>query len=118
MALTDLLPVQIVELAPPFRVLKFGARNQPKPIRVTGEQRAIQTWYPGSQKASVQVMGTKESDIPLEGRWDDPAGTLVPALGATVRIATARGLKLEFGNGLGGNQAGGAGDGYVGNPNQ
>ena len=92
MAITDLLPVQIIELAPPFRVLTFGARNQPKPIRVGGEQRAVQTWYPGSQKASVQVMGTKEDPIILEGRWDDPAGTLIPALGAGVRIALARGL--------------------------
>ena len=87
-----LLPVVITELAPPFRVLTFGGRNRPKPIRVSGQQRSVQTWYPGSGKASVQVMGTEEDPIWLEGRWDDPFGTINPAQGAGVRIAVARGL--------------------------
>ena len=92
MPFTDLQPVIIQELAPPFRTLTLGARSKPKPIRVTGRQRAIQTWYPGSTKASVQVLGTQEEPIILEGRWDDPFGTINPAQGAGVRVGLARGL--------------------------
>lgn len=88
-------PVVILEVAPPFRKLTLAGRNAPKPIKVGGQQNAIQTWYPGTNKASVQVMGTQEDDIIMEGRWDDPAGSLFPdknPLGATVRIKVARGL--------------------------
>lgn len=92
MPTADLLPVVITELAPPFRVLTLGSRTRPKPFRVTSRQRAVQTWYPGSNKASVQALGTQEEPIILEGRWDDPAGTLNPLQGAGVRVALARGL--------------------------
>lgn len=92
--MADFLPVIIQELDPPFRSLPLGGRNRPKPIKVGGEQKAIQTWYPGTTKASVQVMGTREDPIIMEGRWDDPAGTLNPVQGSRVRIATARGLMV------------------------
>lgn len=92
MPFTDLQPVQIIELVPPFRILILGARSKPKPFRVTSRQRSVQTWYPGSNRASVQAMGTQEEPIILEGRFDDPFGTLNPAQGAGVRVKLARGL--------------------------
>ena len=93
--MADGLPVIIVELAPPFRVLTLGGRSRPKPVRVGGEQRASQTWYPGASKASTQVMGVQEDPISLEGRWDDPLGTILPQtnpFGAGTRVKLARGL--------------------------
>lgn len=93
--MADGLPVIIVELAPPFRVLTLGGRDRPKPVRVGGSQQAVQTWYPGSSKASVQVMGVREDPIELAGRWDDPKGTILPQtnpFGAGTRVKVARGL--------------------------
>lgn len=87
----DGLPVIITELAAPFRILLLAGRDAPKPIRVVGSQRAIQTWYPGSQKASTQVMGTKEEPLVLRGRWDDPISTIVDG-GPQRRIQLARGI--------------------------
>lgn len=92
MPFTDLQPVQIIELAPPFRVLTLGARSKPKAIRVTSRQRAVKTWYPGATKASVQAMGTEEDPIIMEGRFDDPWGTINPLQAAAVRVKLARGL--------------------------
>jgi hypothetical protein len=92
----DGLPVVIIELAPPFRVLTLGGRTRPKPIRVGSEQRAVQTWYPGSGKASTQVMGVREDPLIMEGRWDDPLGTILPQtnpFGAGVRVKLARGIQ-------------------------
>ena len=94
--MADGLPVIILELAPPFRTLKLGGRTRPKPVRVGSEQRAVQTWYPGASKASTQVMGVREDPIVLEGRWDDPLGTILPQtnpFGAGVRVKTARGIQ-------------------------
>lgn len=86
----DGLPVIITELAPPARILILAGRDAPKPIRVVGSQRAIQTWYPGSQKASTQVMGTKEEPLVLRGRWDDPLSFIDG--GPARRIGLARGI--------------------------
>lgn len=93
--MADGLPVIIQELAVPFRNLTLAGRSMPKPVRVGAEQHAIQTWYPGAGKASAQVMGVREDPLILEGRWDDPAGTLLPQInpfGAGTRAKLARGL--------------------------
>ena len=93
--MADGLPVVIQELAFPFRNLTLGGRSRPKPVRVGAEQKAVKTWYPGASKASVQVMGVREDDIVLEGRWDDPLGTILPQInpfGAGTRAKLARGL--------------------------
>lgn len=94
--MADGLPVIIQELAPPFRNLTLGGRTRPKPIRVGSEQQSVQTWYPGAGKASTQVMGVREDPITMEGRWDDPLGTILPQVnpfGAGTRVKLARGLQ-------------------------
>lgn len=87
----DGLPVQIIELAPPFRFLTFAGRDRPeRPVAVGGEQRAVQTHYPGSSRASVQVMGTREDPIVLRGWFWDELSILDG--GPEARVAVLRGL--------------------------
>lgn len=87
----DHLPVIINEMAPPFRFITLTGRDRPEqPIVVGGEQRATQTYYPGSSRASVQVHGTREDPIVLRGWFSDPL-TIIDG-GAKTRMAILRGL--------------------------
>lgn len=64
--------VTISELAAPRRVVTFAGRDLPeKGLVVAGEQRSVQSHYPGTQMASVQVLGTKEDPIVLTGWFQD-----------------------------------------------
>ena len=84
-------PLTISELAPPFRVVVFAGRDRPEQgVVVQGQQRAVQTHYPGTQKASVQFMGTKEEPIPLRGWFQDPL-TLIEG-GPARRVELLRGI--------------------------
>lgn len=83
----DGLPVIIQELGPPFRSIVFAGRDRPEqPVEVAGRQRATQTWYPGTTKASTQVMGTEEDPIPLRGWFQDPLTLLDGGPGARMAI--------------------------------
>ncbi len=87
----DGIHVLIQELGPPFRLMTFAGADMPeRPLGVAGSQRAVQTWYPGQSKASTQVMGTEEEPIVLRGWFRDPL-TILDG-GATVRVATLRGI--------------------------
>lgn len=89
--LTDGQPVVITELAPPVRVLTLAGKDRPEvPVQVAGEQKAVQTWYPGAHKASVQVMGTAEEPIVLRGWFHDDLSVLDG--GPKARVALARGI--------------------------
>lgn len=85
------VPVVIFQLKPPFLVLEFFGRDAPEPLTVGGRQRAIQTHYAGSPRASVQHMGYRHDDIPLVGRWyaKRPINLLG---GPEAKLATARSL--------------------------
>ena len=52
-------------------VLDSNASMPAQGVDVGGELRAVQTWYPGAATPSIQIMGTKESDIVLAGLWRD-----------------------------------------------
>lgn len=92
----DGLPVIITELLPPFRTIEFAGRDRPEAgLSVAGEQRASQTHYPGTSKASVQFMGTREDPIVLKGWFQDPLSTLDG--GPAARVALLRALMQSGG---------------------
>lgn len=92
----DGLPVVISELAPPFRILKLDGRDRPeRPVSVPTEQRATQTHYPGTGKASVQFMGTKEGTVMLRGWFQDALSVFDG--GPQTRVDLARGI-MQGGN--------------------
>jgi hypothetical protein len=87
----DGLPVTIVELGPPFRNIALAGRDAPeRPVKRKGSQRATQTHYPGSQQASVQVMGTREDPLVLRGWFQDPLTFLDG--GPEARMSVLRGM--------------------------
>lgn len=91
MSLLDLLPVTILELAPPFRLLTLGGKDKPEAgVDAPQYQRANKTHYPGTGSASVQVMGTADDAIVLKGWFHDPL-TFVDG-GPQARVALVRGL--------------------------
>ncbi len=70
-------PVTIEEQTAPFRVITLAGRDRPEaPVTVSSNQRLIQTRYPGTRRASKQVMGTGEDDIVLRGWLRDPLSIL------------------------------------------
>lgn len=74
---SDGQPVTITELRPPFRVMTLAGKDRPEqPVVVGSEQRAQQTHYPGTHKASVQFMGTRRDPIVLRGWFQDPLSLL------------------------------------------
>jgi hypothetical protein len=74
---TDGSPVTISELSIPFRTMLFAGKDTPEqPVVVAAEQRAQQTHYPGTHKASVQFMGSKRDDIVLRGWFQDPISVI------------------------------------------
>lgn len=88
--------VTIQELRPPGRIITFAGRDRPEqPVDIGGEQRATQTYYPGSKKASVQFHGTKRHPIILRGWFDDPLTRLDG--GVKTREALLKGM-MEGGN--------------------
>lgn len=90
-ALANGHPVIISELAFPFRTLLLAGRDRPEqPVTRTTVQRARKSHYPGTNQASVQVMGSAEEPIVLRGWFHDPL-TLLDG-GPQARIAVARGI--------------------------
>lgn len=66
------LPVLIQELEGARRVLRLEDHDLPeRGVEIGGELRSVVTWYPGRSNASVQVMGTQEEPITLEGWFRD-----------------------------------------------
>lgn len=65
-------PVIIQELAGPGATLVLGGLDRPEPpLGVPTRQRSFQTWNPGSDEATVHVMGIAEDPIVLRGRFHD-----------------------------------------------
>lgn len=92
----DGMPVTIRENAPPFRILNLAGADRPeRPVSVATEQRATQTHYPGSGKASVQFMGTREDPIILRGWFQDALSAFDG--GPQARVDLARGI-MQGGN--------------------
>ncbi|WP_298516645.1 hypothetical protein [uncultured Nocardioides sp.] len=66
------LPVLIQELEGARRVLRLEDHDLPeRGVEIGGELRSVVTWYPGRSSASVQVMGTQEEPITLQGWFRD-----------------------------------------------
>lgn len=42
-----------------------------QPLEVVGEMRAEFTWYPGNPVATVQILGAKEGETTISGKWSD-----------------------------------------------
>jgi hypothetical protein len=102
--------VTITELRAPFRVIELARQDRPdKPVSRASEQRARQSHYPGTQRASTQVMGTREEPVQLNGWFLDPLngldvvntakpdGTLSTARGVAAKIALLRGIQQTGG---------------------
>lgn len=63
--------ITIIELEGEFRSIVLDSTRMPPDLTLAGDLRAITTYYPGNSKASVQIMGTKEDDITIEGWLKD-----------------------------------------------
>lgn len=61
----------IRELSGAFRSVVLDGPNLPEQLEVPVELRTVRTEYPGNSAASVQVMGTKEGDIVINGQFRD-----------------------------------------------
>lgn len=84
-------PVVLVELSPPYRKLSLGGRERPeRPLQRVHTQRSKQTYYPGSKRASVQVLGSHDEPIVLRGWFNNPSNAIDG--GARVRELTLRAL--------------------------
>lgn len=87
-----LLPVTITEMGYPGRFILLAGRDAPEQgVRRTSRQRAVQTHYPGSKKASVQFMGTADEPIVLRGWFQDPLSFLDG--GPAARVSMIRGMQ-------------------------
>jgi hypothetical protein len=65
-------PASSLSLKTKDKNLVLNARMLPyRPIKVGGKQRAEFTWYAGSPVATVQVLGTEEDAIELQGFWKE-----------------------------------------------
>jgi len=65
-------PVILRELGGRQReIVLEGAALPERGIASGVKQRLVKSHYPGSRKASVQMLGTSEDDIRITGRWDD-----------------------------------------------
>jgi hypothetical protein len=54
------------------RMIELTDRGLPfRPLTVTGKMRAEVTWYPGNPAATVQMLGSEETETTLTGRWSD-----------------------------------------------
>ena len=48
-----------------------GTRLPKQPFTWGGSQRIIKEYYPGNPEPAVQVLGAREENVTLEGRWRD-----------------------------------------------
>ena len=48
-----------------------GTRLPKQPFAWGGSQRIIKEYYPGNPEPAVQVLGSREENVTLEGRWRD-----------------------------------------------
>lgn len=56
----------------PKQVLTLNGSNMPmQPFGYGGEQRLVKTYYPGNPEVGVHVMGAKENDWVIHGRFKD-----------------------------------------------
>lgn len=59
-----------------------------RPIKIGGKQRAEFTWYAGSPVATVQVLGTEEDPIELQGFWKERFLDSTSAILGGIPVAT------------------------------
>lgn len=60
----------IRELTGSRREVRLTGRALPhRPAAFGGTQANVQTWYPGNNVATLQVLGARESNLHLTGRW-------------------------------------------------
>lgn len=87
----DVYPVILEELEGQRRRVTLEASALPfQGVEAGVSQRLVKTYYPGTTRASVQVMGTEEGDVVLTGRLSDVL--LGEAGGAEALVAKLRAL--------------------------
>lgn len=90
----------VEEVSGEQRRMSLGGRALPyRPIRFSGRQRIVKTWYPGNPVATVQVLGADEGDTTIRGMWKNRflgfvtfEGSLVAKPDAAVSFV---GIRLE-----------------------
>lgn len=91
-------PVVITEAAFPFRIVTLAGADRPEqPVTLSSRQRVAQTYYPGSDAASVQFMGTSNDPVVLRGWFKDPISALAGS-GAKQQEALLKGLQQSGSN--------------------
>ena len=62
----------ITALSGPPTVLRFVGRALPfRPFKLTGTQRVVTDWLPGSPEATQTVLGPAEEPTTISGKWSD-----------------------------------------------
>jgi len=63
---------RITELDGQRRAIVLSGRALPyRPLKFQGTQQLEQTWYPGYDRATVQVLGPHEENTTINGMWKD-----------------------------------------------
>jgi len=72
MVFRPVLPLTLTEVGGQGRVIVFTGPDLPlKYPRIMGSVRGQTTWYAGSRRASVQILGPREDSLPFEGAFED-----------------------------------------------
>jgi len=88
-------PIIIRELEGQRREVVLAGTDLPEQgLEVGGALRTVRTHYPGSRRASTQVLGTEESDLELQGLFRDDwagfAGWALAQMGALRALYTGQ----------------------------